>query len=68
MKLCYDPRCLWHGHETCKPLNRRKVKVPGTNLTLEDAYQRTLEREEALERAGYQVSLSLSLSLSLKLI
>ena len=43
--------CLWHGHPQC--FKEREKNIPGSSLTVEDAFQHTLQRKEYLEKAGY---------------
>ena len=43
--------CLWHGHPLC--FKEREKNIPGSSLTVEDAFQHTLQRKEYLEKAGY---------------
>lgn len=45
--------CVFHGCPTCFP--NRKNKLPKSNLTAEDAYRRTKEREYELQMQGYDL-------------
>ncbi|MCP4054593.1 MAG: hypothetical protein GY739_16335, partial [Mesoflavibacter sp.] len=47
--------CPWHGHPECYPTKRNKTTVPGSGQTLEQAFQRTMGRENELRKQGYTV-------------
>ncbi len=44
---------MWHGCPTCFPI--RTHLVPGSSLTMEDAYQSTIRRQNKIEDGGYKM-------------
>lgn len=57
--------CAFHGCLKCFP--QRDKLVPGGQLTMAEAYQRTLDRKRYLESVGYSVSEEWECGLRLKL-
>ncbi|MCP4120074.1 MAG: hypothetical protein GY737_32690, partial [Desulfobacteraceae bacterium] len=47
--------CYWHGHACYANSKTRKMTIGTTGETLEQAFQRTMQRQRELEHQGYTV-------------